>query len=103
MTRLMALVLGALLLLLASCSTGSLPGDMLLYGPLGGATIYGNAQYLKQVEAGTAPPLAVTRHCNQEGLVRGSDGRWQQDGPLTTACLTEAGWRMTPQGLWERL
>ncbi len=28
---------------------------MLLYGPLGGAPIYGNAQYLKQVEAGTAP------------------------------------------------
>lgn len=90
--------------LLTGCSsTGSIVGDMLLYGPVGGATVYGNAQFDKLAEAGLYPPRGTVARCNREGLVRDASGGWSTDRTLVVACHAAAGWKHQPDGSWERL
>ena len=79
-------------------AAGLLPGCALL----GAASVYEAIEYQERAKEGTVPPSDLVRRCNREGLVRDEEGRWQQDGPLTTACFSEAGWQITPEG-WRRL
>jgi len=82
-------VVAALLFLagmvLAGCSTGSLTGDMLLYGPFAGASVHGTDA---KIAAGEIPPRGVLFRCGT------ADDR--------TACYAAAGWREVSRGQWER-
>jgi len=59
-------------------------------------------EYEKQVLAGTAPPLDLVRHCNQEGQVRDAQDRWVPDAKLRLDCFAQNGWVVNSQGSLER-
>jgi hypothetical protein len=95
--------------LLTGCSTGSLTGDMLLYGPLNGPGVYGQGQNRAGREAGDAPPRELGRRCVQDATIREASGTWTYHPELTEACFEAAGWHRvkanawTGQDTWERV
>lgn len=89
--------------ILGGCSsTGSVVGDMLLYGPIGGATVYGNAQNAKLVAAGRYPAPELVHQCQRDALVRDGGGAWVTDRARLFDCYTAAGWTYGPDYRWSR-
>lgn len=89
--------------LLAGCSTGSAVGDMLLYGPVGGLTVYGNGQNAKMVAEGRYPPPELRDRCRRDALVRDAAGQWVTDRTRLAECYAAAGWKYEPDFTWSRI
>jgi hypothetical protein len=77
---------GLLAVLLPGCA------ELVIYD-----VVQSQSELSKARAAGTVPPVALGRDCQQEATTRRPDGSWGYDPALHQACFARHGWVLADQ------